>query len=271
MYSMNFATGLGGPEWIVGLAIFSLIAFPCLFFIMLKSNKVALGLIFTLAFTRVLFHFAGLPRMVPSILTEVCVLAFLSKALYTRLYIQRRPLCTTGLYPMLGILLISVISFLVNRSEVLPAVFFLRQIFIFYLFFLALMNIDLTEQTIRTINRYVILLFLVQLPAGVLKYILIGQQELWAGTVSWQAGQFGTTLPLFAIAFLIAYYFTKGRSATFFFLYMGYVFFGIIGQKRALPVFIPTVLLLVWFLNWRDKATLLQKTRCFCMDLIQKS
>jgi len=244
MFSMDFATGLGGVEWIEGLVVIILIILPVLFTIIYKSNKLALGLIFILAFTRVFFHFAGLPRMVPSILTEVCVLTFFTKAFYYRFYIQKRAFRIIGFYPMLGVLLLSIISVLVNG-----------QVFIFYIFFLALMNLDLSENTVSFLNRLIIFLFLIQLPAAALKYLFLGQQELWAGTVSWQAGQFGTTLPLFAIAFLIAFYYIRKSFGIFFILYLGFVFFGIIGQKRALPVFIPSVLLLAWFLNWRDKAT----------------
>ena len=247
---MDFSTGFGGSEWIWALGIFVLVVLPGLFTLILKSNTFAIGIILTTAFTRVLFHFAGMPRLVPVLITEFCVLLLLAKALYLRLFVRMMPLRVVGFYPMAGILGITLISFVLNASEMLPAVFFVRQIFVFYLFFIALLNLDLSQKTVMRINRYIIFLFLIQLPAAATKYLVMGQDELWSGTVSWQAGQFSTTLPLFAIAFLLSFYLFR-RKKVYILLVVAFVFFGLAGQKRAVPILLPSLALLLWFLYWR--------------------
>ena len=86
---------------------------------------------------------------------------------------------------MVGILAVATFSYSYNQPEILPAIFFVRQIFIFYLFFVALLNLNLSEETVFKINKLIIFLFLIQLPAAAVKLILVGQWEgLGIGTVS---------------------------------------------------------------------------------------
>ena len=209
------------------LIIFSTVtssALILLFKSILKSDTLALGLIFTTAFTRVIFHLVGLPRMVPVLFTEICVILLLAKALYLRLLVQKKPLQAAGFFPMLGILVVAILSYVYNQADMLPLIFFLRKTFIFYLFFIAVLNLDLSESTIKNINKYIILLFFIQIPASIVKLILIGQEEgRGIGTVSWQAGTLSTTLPLFAIAFLCAFYFFR-RKARYLVLIFFFVF-----------------------------------------------
>jgi len=228
--------------------LFFILSVCGLFSLILKSNTFALGLILTTAFTRVIFHLVGFPRAVPTLFTEVCVLLLLAKALYLQLIVHNRPLRAIGSLPMVGILTVAAFSCSYNQAEILPAVFFVRQIFIFYLFFIALLNVNLSEKTISTVNKLVIFLFLIQLPAAAVKLVLVGQWEgLGIGTVSWQAGEFSTTLPLFATAFLLSFYFFR-KDKKYLLLIAGFFFFGTAGKKRALALLIPVVSGVVWYL-----------------------
>jgi len=219
--------------------------FLFLFVAILKSNTIALWLIFTTAFTRVIFHLVGLPRAVPTLFTELCILLLLTKALYVRLIIQQKPMRAIGFFPMLGIFVISVFSYLMNTPGVLPAIFFLRKTFIFYLFFIAVLNLDLSHATITKVNRYILFLFFIQIPASLVKLFLIGQEEgRGIGTVSWHAGALSTTLPLFAISFLLSFYFFK-RNVKYIALIMGFIAFGLIGEKRAILFLFPVVTMIV--------------------------
>jgi len=238
--------------WKFGVVAMLLLVFVCLSFLslfaaILKSNIIALGLIFTTAFTRVIFHLVGLPRAVPTLFTEFCVLLLLVKALYLQLIVYNKPLRAVGFLPMVGVLAVATLSYIYNQSEILPAIFFVRQIFTFYLFFIALLNLNLSEKTILKINRFIIFLFLIQLPAALIKVITIGQDERWIGTVSWQAAQLSTMLPLFAISFLFAFYFFK-RDKKYLLLVAGSFLFGIAGQKKSLALLIPVVSGVVWYL-----------------------
>ncbi len=111
---------------------FAGVAFVVFFSAILKSNTFAIGLILTLSLTRVVFFVAGLPRAIPMVSAEFCVLLLLAKALYLQLFIYKRSMRVFGFFPMLGIFAVSLISFFVNGSEALPAIFFLRMTFIYY-------------------------------------------------------------------------------------------------------------------------------------------
>lgn len=228
-------------------------AFVFFFYVILKSNTIALGLIFTMAFSQVIFHGVGLPEMLPTLLTESGVILLLAKSLYLRLFVHNKPLRVVGFYPMLLCLpSVVLISFIFNESEVLPAIFFIRKTFIFYLFFIALLNLDFSEETVNRVNKYIIFLFLIQLPALLIKLIAIGPEEKWVGTVSWQAGQLSTTLPLFAISFLLAFYLFRQKKR-FILLIAGFILFGISGQKRALVFFLPILFMVIWYLYDRQR------------------
>jgi hypothetical protein len=149
---------------------------------------------------------------------------------------------------MIGILAVAALSYSYNQPGMLPAIFFVRQIFIFLLFFVALLNLDLSDQTVCKINRLVVFLFLIQLPAAAAKLLLVGQWEgLGIGTVSWQAGEFSTTLPLFAIAFILSFYFFR-KDKKCLLLIAGFFLFGTAGKKRALALLIPVVSGVIWYL-----------------------
>lgn len=234
-----------------GLVVISIV-FLSIFDVILKSNTVALGMILTLSFTRILFTFAGFPRAVPVLLTEICIILLFIKAISPQIFGHKNTLKMSGSLFMLGVLFVTIVSYLANEPETMPAIFFIRQVFIYYLFFFALQNLDLSEKTIDKINKLIILLFLIQLPAALVKYITVGQNEGWIGTVSWQGAQFSTTLPLFAIAFLIAFYFFR-REKKYLILIIGFCCFGIAGHKRALMFMIPVVLIFVWYLYGKQK------------------
>ena len=237
--------------WTFGIVEMSKLGFIGLvllmiFSVILKSNTIALGLIFTTAFTEVIFHFVGITRMVPILFTELCILILFAKAFYIKIFIHRKPLRAVGFYPMLGVLLVTFVSSIFNQSELLPAIFFIRQTFIYYLFFIALQNLSLSGKSILQINKYIVFLFLIQLPTSLLKVVTLGPDEKWIGTVSWQAGQLSTTLPLFAIAFLASFYLFK-KEKKYFLLIVGFILFAIIGQKRAFIFFLPLILLAVLY------------------------
>jgi hypothetical protein len=65
--------------------------------------------------------------------------------------------------------------------------------------------------------------------------------------VSVHAGEFSTTLPLFAIAFLLGFYCWQGGVKYLIWIPI-FIAFGILGGKRALPFYIPILFLFVYVL-----------------------
>lgn len=212
-----------------------------LVWIVFRSSVLTLLLIFTAATTQAVFALIGLPRMVPTLFAEVCILLLLLKMLYVKLVLKPMPLKFIGFFPVTGLFIVMIFSFFLNSAEPLPAVFCIRQTFIFILFFVAIQNIDLSKKQTTRVNQYIVFLILIQLPAALVKLIVIGQDESWVGTISHQAGSLSTTFPLFVISFLLALFFFK-RRLKYVALIGGFFLFGIIGEKRALAFYLPVLI-----------------------------
>ena len=120
------------------LTLSSLAAIIILTKVIILSNTAALWLIFTAATTQSLFHVVGLPRAVPTLFTEMCVIILFIKALYLHVLIKKEKLHVFGYLPVTCLFLSMVLSSLINRVEFLPAVLCFRQTFIFFLFYIAL-------------------------------------------------------------------------------------------------------------------------------------
>ena len=236
----------------VGFAIIGCLGLAAAFLlcrIIFGSDHLALVLLITTAFTQCLFHLAGLPRAVPTLFTELCVLLLLIKVLYREIWVLRRRPNFFGAGPIFCLAGIFVVSLFYNREELIPAIMNARLCFIFILFYLAIQNLTLADNTVIWINRYIVFLFLAQLPTSWLKFLIYGQDEFWIGTVSVLNGSLSTTLPLFAIAFLTAFYLFT-HEIKYILLIIGFYLFGIIGEKRALAFFIPLVFVLETGLYW---------------------
>lgn len=237
--------------WKFGVGTLFTLAFLCMAFLFLmsiifRSNKTALVIILTLAFTRGIILLAGIPTIVPRSIMEISILLLLVKSLYLQSIVVKRSVKVIGFSPLLALFIVSLFSLYVNKKPFFPYLFFLRDIFIYYLFFVALLNLDLAERTLKFINKYIVFLFLLQIPAAITKFIIIGMEEgRGIGTVSVYAGPLSVTLPLFAIAFLLSLYFFRKRNI-YLLAILAFIAFSLMGQKRALAFYLPLLSLFLY-------------------------
>jgi len=238
--------------WKFGIETLSTLAFLCmallfLMSIIFKSNKTALVIILTLAFSRGIMLLAGIPTIVPRSIMEISILLLLVKSLYLRSIVGKRSIKVLGFLPLLALFIVSLFSLYINKKAFFPYLFFLRDIFVYYLLFIALLNLDLAESTLKDINKYIVFLFLIQIPAAITKFIIIGLEEgRGIGTVSVYAGSLSVTLPLFAMAFLFSLYFFRKRNIYLFGI-LAFIAFSLMGQKRALAFYLPLLALFLYY------------------------
>jgi hypothetical protein len=226
-----------------------------LFALVLRSNTAALIVIFTCAFLQgSLDLFLGIPTFLSRGLMELCILFLFAKAFYGRLIKYQQPVRLVGHWPMAGLFAVSIVSYIMNGETIIRYALFFRHLFIFYIFFISLLNLNIAASTVARVNRYIVLLFLVQLPAAVEKFFRVGFQEGGGiGTVSAQAGSLSTIVPLFAMAFLFSFYLWR-RKSKYIWLIPFFVAFGIVGEKRAVAFFVPVVLMFMYGLFlWDSK------------------
>ncbi len=209
---------------------------------MFQSNLISLIIIFTMAFSQGIFSFLGIPTIVPRTIMELVIILLFMKAFCTKSLTKDR-FIVFGLLPMLGLFLISILSVYVNNEQIFPFTLFCRHVFIFYCFFLALLNLKISETAISKVNNYLVFLFLIQVFANFVKLLTVGQEEgRGIGTMSMQAGSLTTMFTLFALAFSYALYSFK-RNIKYLVLMTGFLLFSLIGEKRAVVFYLPVLLL----------------------------
>lgn len=228
---------------------FGMAAIIPLYALILTSNLAALVIILTLALTPGLIEqLVGIPVSFVRASMELCIVMLFTKALFLQIIKRGRSLKCVGLGPMAALVALSVISSIVNEQPYDNVANFFRNAFLFYLFFLSLLNLDLPERTVRTVNGYVMAIFAFQIVPALIKFSRVGLQEGGGiGTVSVHAGEFSTTLPLFAISFLLAFYYLS-RDARYLLWILVFIVFGLLGAKRALVFYVPVVLMFVYMI-----------------------
>lgn len=242
------------------------------FYIIFKSDTGALILIFTMAFTQGVLELIGIPMIVPKSIAELTVILLLLKAIYFQGIVKKRSIKVFGLLPMFGLFYIILLSFYINEQPTLRFLLFSRHMFIFYLLFIALLNLNLSEEAVKRINKYAIFLFLIQIPAAIVKLIVIGQDEgRGIGTVSMQGGQLSTTLPLFAIAFSLAFYLFS-RNKLLIGVIAGFIAFSLINEKRAFIFYLPVLMFFILYVygkgNLHGKTSIFNRSRIKIISLI---
>jgi hypothetical protein len=219
----------------------------------LQSDTLALGIILVFAMIRGGLELAGIPTILTRAIAELAILVLFFKAIYVRGIVRALPIRVIGLFPMAGLLVVALLSLHWNDRyrdlEVLLAFLLaLRDVFLYYCLFVALLNLGWPARTMHIANRIVMVLFLIQIPVAFVKLLTRGVREGVVGTVSLEADQLSTVLPLFVIAFLFSFYLYQ-KKAVYLLLILGFIFFGWVGSKRALPFLVPVAMLLALLLH----------------------
>jgi hypothetical protein len=158
--------------------------------------------------------------------------------------IAKKKIAAPGLLPVVIFLLVALASLLLNSSGIVPALLLLRLLFRYYLLFLAVINLELNEDGLKTIINVLIFIFLVQIPLSVVKLLVFGQGEQSLGLSSHSVS---TIFPLIAIGFFYSFYFLHKKRQAYIWGILAFIGFSIVGEKRAFIFYLPVLLV---FLTW---------------------
>jgi len=143
-------------------------------------------------------------------------------------------------------IVVVIISTVINRTSIIKCLLFLRITLIPVLFFWYVVN-DFNINDFISMDMLVNALLISQIPASIVKFIMIGTAEPYIGTISILGGS--TTLIVALLGVTIATYeYLVKRKAKYIFIFLGYVAFVSIGEKRAGIVLIPAVSVFIYFL-----------------------
>ena len=227
-----------------------------LFIYSIKTRTHLLIIIFSIAFLQGVLTLIGIKQLHYQFVLEFAILLFFINSLYYKKKINRK-YEIPGIAYFIIYLLCVYFSYRLNNSELYTSVLFSRNILVYYLFFLGIINCNYNEIKIIKINKLIIIFFLLQIPASIVKYFLIGQKELYIGTISINAGTLSTIVPLFCIGFITSYYLNKNKNIYIFIcLLAGFVFMSFVGAKRAFFLLLPFIIGMTYLFSSRKKMIL---------------
>jgi hypothetical protein len=221
--------------------------------LVLKSSFLAIAIILFISFFGNWLEGLGLIPPQINWLVEVLIFLLFLKAFSTKIF-RKEKLNLTGMSIVFLFLIICFFSYLINSVSYFHTLFFLRLVFRYYLLFLAVINLDFDEKSMKLLNKILIFLFFIQIPTAVIKWLIFGQGETAIGTYDIHGGGLSTVIPLIAVNFLLAYYFFYKASKSYILAAICFVAFGLIGGKRAILLFVPIVVIFLgWFMRDRTK------------------
>jgi hypothetical protein len=211
--------------------------------------SLVIRLILFLAFFQGVFSYIGIPVIFYRTILEILLIILFAFFIHFLLSRQDKSFRGPGLV-WFGFFSLAVFaSAFANSSELYPSFRMFSRMLWPYLFFLAVLNINLSHESIRKINRFIVGLIILQIPAVIYKYITYGVREGGLiGTFSTQAGAQSTMFPLFIICYIIAFYYCYKRNPFYLLLIPFFMFFAWGGGKRAFFVFLPALLLIAYLI-----------------------
>jgi hypothetical protein len=211
-------------------------------------NNVPLFLIFTLFILAFFANSFVEYHLIPphlTLLTEVCLIILIPCSL---LRSKGERYCLSIGYVVAIFILITFLSMLINSQLDVRFVYSWRCLFRFFFLYLAVINLRLSEEDLKRINRVIYVIFLIQLPVVAIKYHFYGISELTLGTYHARGGSLTTAIPLTAVIYLFSYYGLYKSSVLYILLAIGFMLFAIVGAKRLPFYLFPFVALGMYYL-----------------------
>ena len=142
-------------------------------------------------------------------------------------------------YSLFCMILIASCSMVINGADPIRAIFSMRLLYRFYLFYLAIIILDLTDEDLKIINTFVVLLFLFQLPVVAVKFFIYGINERTMGAYATSDGSLNTTIPITIIFYAASYYLLYRPKFRYISTVIAFITVSVVGAKRAIFYFFP--------------------------------
>lgn len=210
-------------------------------------KKLAICVVFLFAFFG---NFLVEYRLIPPHVTLVTEVLIYLLFLYSLFSVQSKPeryffsLCL----PFIYFLIVTFCSIIINNYLNFQPVISLRLVLRFYIFYLALINLGIDESTLKSINKLLFILFIIQLPVVAYRFSYLGISENTIGTYATHGGGLTPIIPVVALGYLAGYYFFYRRRFFYLLLGIGFVLLGIVGEKRSLLFIYPVLFIGIYFL-----------------------
>jgi hypothetical protein len=161
---------------------------------------------------------------------------------------SRKPYQTPLLPLWLCLLFVAIISASINGYFNLKSISSLRFIFRFYIFYIALINLDIDEKSLLKINKVLFVLFLIQIPVVAYKFTIFGVSERTIGSYAARGGGLTTMMPIVMVSYFMSFYYYFKRSNWFILFSACFIMWGVVGAKAALFFLFPLNFICLYYL-----------------------
>ena len=153
-----------------------------------------------------------------------------------------------GWFSLLAVVITTMFSMGLNSQFDIRPIFSLRFLLRFYFLFIAMINIGLTEKDLKTLNGFILIILLIQLPVVAYKFSIYGISEMTIGTYELAEGSLTTSISFMVIIYLISYHGLYKPRLIFLILIIAFFGWGVVGGKRAIFFLAPFVATMMYLL-----------------------
>lgn len=148
---------------------------------------------------------------------------------------------------ILLLIFVCIISGVILNGLGYTEVFYFFRVLILphYLYLIVIIN-EKDDAVVKFIMKIILMFFLLQIPASFVKYALVGDTEMYIGTVSLKEGSMTTIVALFGACYSIARY-LYDKNPKYIILFILFVIFSQIGRKRAVLIYLPFIMGTIYF------------------------
>lgn len=235
---------IGGYFFPSILPLFTILFLPIVFIYITKGNFSYKMFIFllSLSFFEGHLELVGISLMNSRIMETILIII-----LYFKMISERNKKFFPYILTLFLIITITLFSAMVNNNSIINLSLFLWRFLFFFGIIYILINISISENSIKNLLKFIKYLFVFQLFLIIPKLLLIGVAEHYIGSMSNLAGSLTTLFVLVGIVYLFIKYLSSDRNIYLFYMLL-FLLFGIIGMKRAIIVYIPLILITLYII-----------------------
>ena len=208
-------------------------------------------LIFIISFSKGILELIGIQDTMIQLGIEFLILFTILLGLSNIL--RNSKLIIPALISMIFIFITTFLSYLLTDVNNLQFVLYFRKLLLYILFFYALFNINITQIQKKKIIALLMILFIIQIPAALIKlFVLGGTLEKIVGTMSVTEGSLATIMPLFPIVYLISHYLEYKNNKDMFLVVL-FIGIGLISNKLGILFYVIGLFALLSYLYARTR------------------
>ncbi|MCM2285991.1 MAG: hypothetical protein NDI81_14490 [Desulfobacula sp.] len=149
-----------------------------------------------------------------------------------------------------GFAVVALASAILNHRLDISLIIGLRPILRFYILYLALINLPLSERQSKKINILLFAIFILQLPVSFTRFLALGISENTIGTYGNHGGGLTPIIPIVAIGYLAGFYIFWKKKLIYPIIGLGFIAFGILGEKRVLFFLFPVAFMAIYYIGY---------------------